>query len=118
MKVKIKLSKTQWEKIGKKANWLKTSNLDNDETENEDSIEYQWKNRADDDIIINHNGEAYCTGKLIAKPFENNPDFKAIANYMKKNQYWPNVWEINDHGNVSLYTVDENGNAKMVGGIV
>lgn len=32
---------------------------------------------------------------------------KAAAEWMNKNKFWPNLWDVSDHGNVSLMDADE-----------
>lgn len=74
---------------------------------------------SEEDIKINDDGQAFYSGKLIAEPNENYaPDFEAIREWMDKNNYYPNVWERNDHGNVSLYYINEQGKPKYLGGLV
>ena len=61
---------------------------------------------AAEDIIINDRGDAYYCGDLITQRDEDgNPDFEAIREWCDTEQYWPNVWEVNDHGNASLYSI-------------
>ena len=38
---------------------------------------------------------------------------RQIRKQMAKDQFWPNVWHINDHGNVDLLAIGYNG-AKIV----
>lgn len=40
-------------------------------------------------------------------PFKCNRDatMKALADYVRADQYWPNVWAISDHGNAALISV-------------
>jgi hypothetical protein len=89
-----------------------------------------------DYIGVNDKGDAYYQGKLIV-PSERekqmvptgkagvppewkrgastmNPDWKGIKAWCNQNNFWPNVWVGNDHGNVELYTV----NGKPLGGLV
>ena len=44
------------------------------------------------------------------------PDIKEcreLRKQFKKDQFWPNVWHINDHGNVDLLSIGYNG-AKII----
>ena len=111
-KTTVKISKKEWQRIGRKAGWIKQSEMSFEELQN------AWEN-SDEDIKVNVQGDAYYAGKLIV-PRANgqNPNWKGIAAWMQENSYWPNVWEQNDHGNVSLYSVDEYGNATYHGGLV
>ncbi len=65
-------------------------------------------------IAVNDNGTAYYDHKLIAPAKDGNPDFAAIRAWCEAQKYWPNVWQSNDHGNVSLFTL----NGEYLGGIV
>jgi hypothetical protein len=47
-------------------------------------------------------------------PAQDSQTFKLIRAWMAKNNYSPNIWAVNDHGNVELY--DHNG--KALGGLV
>lgn len=40
--------------------------------------------------------------------------FRLIRQWMEAKQFWPNVWSVNDHGNIELYTA----NGKPLGGLV
>lgn len=77
-----------------------------------------WE-ESEEDIKVNEDGEAYYAGKLIAQPNESyGADFVAIREWMNKNGYFPNVWVVNDHGNVSLFSIDESGKETYRGGLV
>jgi len=91
-------------------------------------------------IGINDNGDAYYQGKLIVPakrekeqlhpPYQSKtdslpakwketgrtlgPDWELIKTWCKEHNYHPNIWSVNDHGNLSLYTV----NGKYLGGLV
>jgi len=83
-----------------------------------EEIQDYWEG-SEDDVKINDKGEAFCSGKLIAKPKpDGNADYYAIWKWMKDSKYYPNVWEINDHGNVSLLSLGWNGSVTYLGGIV
>ena len=112
--MKIKLSKSQWKFIGQQAGWMKFAQA----TLDLDELSEAWASH-EDDIIVNDKGEAFHGGKLICTPNEDyGPDFKAIRKWMNQHNYFPNVWVENDHGNVSLYSIDEQGNATYHGGLV
>lgn len=40
--------------------------------------------------------------------------FEELLDWMKAKGYFPNVWEVNDHGNASLYTAT----GRYLGGLV
>ena len=62
---------------------------------------------SEQDIHVNKRGEAFYCGKRIADhDGNNNADFAAIKAWCDAGQYWPNVWETNDHGNVELFTLE------------
>lgn len=53
-------------------------------------------------------------GKFKEEPADANQGFKLIRLWMKKHNYYPNIWQVNDHGNIELY----NSNGKALGGLV
>jgi hypothetical protein len=66
-------------------------------------------------VSVNDKGDAYYQGELIVSADDGmNPDWKGIHTWANNNNYWPNVWVGNDHGNVDLYTI----NGKHLGGLV
>ncbi|MFP4047898.1 MAG: hypothetical protein ACLFT4_09115 [Bacteroidales bacterium] len=64
----------------------------------------------DDDIVISSNGfklsVAEHNGKFIGEFIEDDEAEYAIIQFMNKNDYWPDVWFVSDHGNVSPYKFD------------
>jgi hypothetical protein len=42
-------------------------------------------------------------GKFLGEFLEHKDAEKFIANHMNAESYWPNVWWISDHGNISPY---------------
>lgn len=46
-----------------------------------------------------------CSGKNIGKFVEYDDAVKAIKDWQAKNDFYPNVWFVNDHGNVDLVTI-------------
>lgn len=58
--------------------------------------------------VIGDNGAVAYNGKIL---FEVDPDdhdatFRRIREHMEEQQYWPNVYSVNDHGNVTLHSAD------------
>ena len=57
------------------------------------------------DIAIQCNGWKYSVGVIGEKhigTFEEYEDaVQAVKDYMEDNQFWPSVWFVSDHGNVS-----------------
>lgn len=70
---------------------------------------------SEQDVHVNAVGIAFHCGRRIAGPdFNGNPDFAAIKAWCDRENYWPNVWVSNDHGNIELYTLD----GESMGGLV
>lgn len=46
-------------------------------------------------------------GKFIGEWAEENDAVNAFKEWCEKNQFRPNIWYVSDHGNVSLYTLEE-----------
>ncbi len=68
---------------------------------------------APEDYMISDSGElggmysvSEVEGKFLGEFAEWDDMAKAIRDDMEKNQFWPNVWYVNDHGNVSLANVN------------
>ena len=56
-----------------------------------------------DCVSINEKDEVFFCGKLLGRKRTSWEDmFLAIRLEMKRHQYWPNVYRVNDHGNVDL----------------
>lgn len=73
----------------------------------------------EEDIHIDDHGDAYYCGRQIASRDEDGaPDYRAIREWMDHKQWWPNVWEHNDHGNMSLLSINEDGSTHYWGGLV
>lgn len=116
--MKIKLSKQQWTSIGRKAGWCKGGQLEESQELSVEELQETWESNKED-IIVNENGNAYYAGKKICGPNKDyGTDFKAIKAWMDDNNYWPNIWTVNDHGNISLYSVNNNGVETYHGGLV
>ena len=62
----------------------------------------------EDDYFI-EGSEVSQGGKYLGK-FPDYTDLERfIREHMEREQFWPNVWQVSDHGNVSLYTMDSKG---------
>lgn len=59
-----------------------------------------------DDWITEEGNQFYQNGTLIldATDMTDKQAARAAALIMKRQQYWPNVWFISDHGNVHSFT--------------
>lgn len=65
---------------------------------------------------ISDKGEVMLNGKRIATMTGDNRDdvFALIRHRFKTEGYWPNIYEINDHGNVTLLDSNDNHVASWV----
>lgn len=64
---------------------------------------------AEDDLITEDHRRFYCHGRLAFEvPADASYDemWDAIDGWMTRQQYWPNVWAISDHGNAHLMSRD------------
>jgi hypothetical protein len=73
-----------------------------------------------DAISINDKGEAFYCGRAIidAAPEENNPNYMGIRRWMDAHEYYPDVWEYNDHGNATLLSINIKGETTIHAEIV
>jgi len=55
-----------------------------------------------DGCIFRHHGKG--TVVLDATDLTDSEAKRLAARIMRKNQFWPNVWYVSDHGNVSEFT--------------
>ena len=62
-------------------------------------------------------GELMCDDDLKLDHIPDVVECRKIRKQMERDQWWPNVWHINDHGNVDLLSIGYNG-AKIVRGWV
>lgn len=62
-----------------------------------------------EDICIESNGFHYSVGIIEGKHIGEYADYadakNAAREWMKENQFWPNVWFVSDHGNASIITI-------------
>jgi len=57
----------------------------------------------DDSVVYVAHGKAM--EKIVAYPSTRGKyKFNIIGRWMRKNQFSPNIWQVNDHGNVELYS--------------
>ena len=63
-----------------------------------------------EDIMIDSSGNGYSVrvveGKSLGKFTSIVQAERAIKKYMEKNDFYPSIWIVNDHGNVSPYSLD------------
>lgn len=80
---------------------------DDDCTEVELAIE-----PSEDDIYITPSGQlgsklsVSAGGKFLGEYTEHADAEAAIKSWMEKNQFWPSIWFVSDHGNISPYTME------------
>jgi len=66
-------------------------------------------------IFIGPDGVARYMGCRCAEhDGAGNPDFPAIQEWCNEHRYWPNIWCVNERGNVELYTFE----GEPLGGLV
>ena len=62
---------------------------------------------ADDDYVISDARGGYFVSHIR----ETFPDYDdaiaAIVKNMKSEHFWPDIWEVNDHGNLSLLAISD-----------
>ncbi len=68
----------------------------------------------EEDILIGEDGNARYGRHLIADAVDGSPDWRAIKAWCAHTGYFPNVWTVNDHGNVELHDVDGNSYGGLV----
>jgi len=100
----LKISKQEWERIGKTAGWFEDEELE-DGGDRPDIL--------DDDYVITdrpmHGYTLTCGNKTLGEGLSYDDAISMIEDRMERDQFWPNVWEINDHGNISLLAKNEHG---------
>lgn len=64
--------------------------------------------QSQEDIMVGDDGSAYYGGRRIVDSLDGSPDWLLIAAWAGREHYWPNVWTVNDHGNVELHDVKGN----------
>jgi hypothetical protein len=78
--------------------------LEGEESEKEDQP-------SPEDIAIEDKYRGYSVGevegKFIGEFLEWDDAVQAAKDWMEKNQFWPNVWHVSDHGNWSLLSSDD-----------
>lgn len=85
---------------------IKSSMRENDEEE------FDWKSEMETGVVIQDNTrggyDVGSEGKHLGHFDDMDEALAAIEQWMKKNQYFPNIFFVNDHGNVSH--IDKDGN--------
>lgn len=61
-------------------------------------------------VTINEKGEIYFCGKWIAQinsELSRDQAFELIRSHMDAQGYFPDIYEVNDHGNVTLLSLED-----------
>jgi hypothetical protein len=64
----------------------------------------------DDDAFITDTPRGYSVsfaGKFVGEYAERDDAERAVSEAMHAGNFWPNVWLVNDHGNVDLVTIEQ-----------
>ena len=110
-----KMSPHYWEKYNRglmEANFGVTIEMEDllpenwdDEEEPNDEEHFDWQQEMESGIVIHDNTRGGYDLSAESKYLGNYPDFddalQAAHNWKEKNQYWPNMFFVNDHGNVT-----------------
>lgn len=79
---------------------------------NEEEMEDYPLEIEDGDYVISSNGNSLSVSIKDTKWLFNCIEFEfaleQIKKHMESNQYWPNIFYVNDHGNVDLIDYDGN----------
>lgn len=82
------------------------------EDEEYDDSEFDWKSEMESGIVISDNTRGGYDLTADGKYIDNYSDWDdvtlAAKQWMEQNQYWPNIFFINDHGNVTHMDIDGN----------
>ena len=122
-KTKITLSEKEWKEIGRTAQWVTPDDGYSDGGEpytdeeldfyNEEGEEVESLDMPDyeDDCFITTKGGRYfisCGGKFVKDVIEFDDAIQIVRSWQDKNEYYPNIWMVSDHGNEVL--IDRKGN--------
>lgn len=83
--------------------------------EDEETEDCERAEPCDDDYFIQPTGSLGCRvavaqgGKYLRDFAEYTEAESFIRERMEREQFWPEVWQVSDHGNVSRYTMDREG---------
>ena len=72
---------------------------DEDEDEDEDG------KPDEDDYILDYKGNVVQYGKRLAHFAEDDDAIDFIREHMESEKFWPNVWQLSDHGNYHLLSL-------------
>lgn len=93
--------------------------------DDEDSEEYPEDNEPqEEDIVISDCGGlgaktcvSIVGGKFLGEFEDGDEAYDYIRKWMEKNQFWPTVWYVSDHGNASVVNInEENTTSNLDGG--
>jgi hypothetical protein len=94
---------------------------EDDEIEDDEIEDDEKAEPADDDCFISSNGWIYnvsCGGEFLSEIDEMEDALKLVRTWQEEHKFYPNVWFISDHGNMSLIDLDGNileGKCNIVG---
>jgi len=66
----------------------------------------------EDDAFLSSSGQlggrtsVSVDGKFLGEFNSDEEAVEALKEWMEKNQYWPGVWYVSDHGNINPFTLD------------
>lgn len=69
--------------------------------------------QSDDIVIDDESGKVLASGKVICSSPEWEEMEQAIVDYINREKWYPAIWHISDHGNVSHYTLDKKYQKKI-----
>lgn len=87
--------------------------------QDDDQDERDEDEQSEDDIYITPAGKLgsmlslSAGGKFIGEFSEDEDVQEAIVEWMNKNKFYPNIWFVSDHGNVSPYQLDDKYQRKV-----
>lgn len=98
------VSAPEWAAYEEDGSWTKVHEANGDDTsdEEDDTADDGDGEPAEDDITTEDHHKWYQNGKLYVTG-----DVKALKRQMKKDQFYPDVWFISDHGNAHLIDLSE-----------
>jgi hypothetical protein len=74
----------------------------------EDYMQMQSDLESSECAVITHDGSVSFCGKSLGQFNEHDEHLAAIKQAMDEAKFWPNIYSVNDHGNVSLLNSDGN----------
>ena len=91
--------------------------MDSDSRESVESDDFDLESEMETGIVISEERNGYratCEGKRIAAESCYSDLITLVEEYMDTSNYWPNVFQVNDHGNVTQIVIGEDGETTEV----